>query len=187
MEEDDIAAAMGFSSFGGTKRKFDQTNSPKMKPGGSGANSTELGVRTKRSPQKEHEDDHSQPITTETEYTPNDAFDPNITPSFKGKQKQKQAASSGLAGFLTRGQSLPERPPVPGAQLPDVQLPDIQRPDVRHVQPDDPEPVSFGGPTITKGELHALRHGVLSEHGDFTYFLPSFVEDPWERIKSQQR
>lgn len=49
-EEDmDIAAAMGFGSFGGTKkRKYDHTKSPKATADASGANSTQLGVRTKK-------------------------------------------------------------------------------------------------------------------------------------------
>lgn len=48
-ENIDIAAAMGFGSFGGTKkRKYDQASSPKSKADASGANSTKLGVRTKK-------------------------------------------------------------------------------------------------------------------------------------------
>ncbi|KAF2853896.1 hypothetical protein T440DRAFT_292962 [Plenodomus tracheiphilus IPT5] len=50
-EEDmDIAAAMGFGSFGGTKkRKYDHTKSPKpTADDASGANSTQLGVRPKK-------------------------------------------------------------------------------------------------------------------------------------------
>ncbi|KAF2819838.1 hypothetical protein CC86DRAFT_374952 [Ophiobolus disseminans] len=56
MDEDeydsDIAAAMGFSSFGGTKkRKHSRTASPKpAEADASGANSTKLGVRTKVAP-----------------------------------------------------------------------------------------------------------------------------------------
>ncbi|KAI8938819.1 hypothetical protein NX059_004681 [Plenodomus lindquistii] len=51
-EEDmEIAAAMGFGSFGGTKkRKYDHTKSPRATADdASGANSTQLGVRTKKS------------------------------------------------------------------------------------------------------------------------------------------
>ncbi|KAF1979921.1 hypothetical protein BU23DRAFT_446373 [Bimuria novae-zelandiae CBS 107.79] len=48
IEHDDVAAAMGFSSFGGTKkRKYDQTSSPKSRVDASGANTTRLGVRSK--------------------------------------------------------------------------------------------------------------------------------------------
>src|SRR5688500_2928203 len=89
-EEDvDIAAAMGFSSFGATKkRKFDQTaRSPKGRADASGANSTELGVRPKR-----------------TENIIQTGPQPSAQP-----QAHSQPAS-GLADFLARGQSLPDRP-----------------------------------------------------------------------------
>lgn len=87
-EEDiDIAAAMGFSSFGGTKkRKFDHENSPKAKADASGANSTKLGVRTKKVASGEAD----EPEASESKKTP--------------------ATDSGLASFLARGQTLPETP-----------------------------------------------------------------------------
>lgn len=56
-EEDmDIAAAMGFGSFGGTKkRKYDHTKSPRATADdASGANSTQLGVRSKKSANTEN-------------------------------------------------------------------------------------------------------------------------------------
>ena len=34
------------------------------------------------------------------------------------------------------------------------------------------------GPT-----LEALRNGVRNERGDMVYFLPSFLEDPWQGLK----
>ena len=43
--------------------------------------------------------------------------------------------------------------------------------------------VSFGGAPIPESELRALQHGVVNGAGDTAYFLPSFVEDPWERLK----
>ncbi|EUC51285.1 hypothetical protein COCMIDRAFT_87 [Bipolaris oryzae ATCC 44560] len=90
-EEDiDIAAAMGFSSFGGAKkRKFDHENSPKAKADASGANSTKLGVRTKKVASRE-------------------ADEPEAAAS-----KKIPATDSGLASFLARGQTLPETPLSP--------------------------------------------------------------------------
>jgi hypothetical protein len=44
--------------------------------------------------------------------------------------------------------------------------------------------VSFGGPPVSKAELNALRFGVKNENGDTIYFLPNFVENPWEKLKS---
>lgn len=51
-EEDmDIAAAMGFGAFGGTKkRKYEHATSTQATVDASGANSTQLGVRTRKSP-----------------------------------------------------------------------------------------------------------------------------------------
>jgi len=56
-EEDiDIAAAMGFGSFGGTKkRKYDHTTSPQAADGASGANTTQLGARTRKSESTQNE------------------------------------------------------------------------------------------------------------------------------------
>lgn len=50
-EEDiDIAAAMGFGSFGSTKkRKFEHTTSPRAAVDASGANSTQLDIRAGKS------------------------------------------------------------------------------------------------------------------------------------------
>ena len=123
-ENDEIAAAMGFASFGGTKkRKFD--HSPKAKPDAndaSGANSTALGVRTKKVASAE--DVKSEKLQAQS--------------NTLGKQKKNQTAG---------------------------------------------EMVSFGGPSISRTELNSLRNGVRTENGDTAYFLPSFVEDPWARLR----
>ena len=44
--------------------------------------------------------------------------------------------------------------------------------------------VSFGGPSIPRAELGALRQGVIDASGDKAYFLPSFVEDPWAKTRN---
>lgn len=159
-ENADIAAAMGFASFGGTKkRKFDHANSPKTKADASGANSTKLGVRTKKTASAE-----------------SGIIDIAGADSV-GQTKQAQADSSlgskdtlptgsGLASFLARGQNLPEKP---------VGLSDLGDPSAAYM-------ISFGGPSISKAELNALRNGVQNENGDTAYFLPSFVEDPWAKL-----
>ena len=36
-----------------------------------------------------------------------------------------------------------------------------------------------------KNNLRALAAGVRNENGDMVYFLPSFIEDPWARLKSR--
>ncbi|CAA9956793.1 hypothetical protein CFE70_000383 [Pyrenophora teres f. teres 0-1] len=159
-ENADIAAAMGFASFGGTKkRKFDHTNSPKAKADASGANSTKLGVRMKKAAGADEEDSEKS------------AHQPTLAQSNAHVGSQKtQAAGSGLASFLARGQSLPDKPH--GTATPPAPS--------EHSTADM---VSFGGPAISRAELNALRNGVQAENGDTAYFLPSFVEDPWARLK----
>ncbi|KAL1794407.1 hypothetical protein ACET3X_007828 [Alternaria dauci] len=158
-ENDEIAAAMGFASFGGTKkRKFD--HSPKAKPDAndaSGANSTALGVRTKKVAS-------AQDIQSEESQAQGNA---------PGRQKKNQTADAGLASFLARGQSLPEHAlPTSSAQAPTAS-----------VDQSATEMMSFGGPSISRAELNALRNGVRMDNGDTAYFLPSFVEDPWAKLR----
>jgi hypothetical protein len=166
-EEDmDIAAAMGFGSFGGTKkRKYDQTNSPKAasKEDASGANTTQLGVRTKK------------PATEDPDVADADNATTHIasTSSQTPKNTQKPPAATGLADFLARAQTLPDNPTT---------MQETRSAQVELRQPTPDEMVSFGGPAISKGELNALKFGVKNEYGDTAYFLPSFVEDPWAKI-----
>jgi hypothetical protein len=155
-EEDiDIAAAMGFSSFGGNKkRKFDHENSPKSRADASGANSTKLGVRTKKT------------ASTESNEFEDDGAD------LVHQSKEAPVTGSGLASFLARGQTLPE-PPLDSHDVPDLPTSEDQS---------TMEVVSFGGPPISRTELNALRNGVQNGNGDTAYFLPSFIEDPWEKL-----
>lgn len=173
MEEDDIAAAMGFSSFGGQKkRKYDQASSPKSTANASGANSTRLGVR---------------PKTIETNagegadapgWKANDIVESTETePNLNATRKLKQPAASSLADFLSRGQNLPDKP-VSNEEAP---APNVE--EIANVEQDDSATLSFGGPPVTKAALNELRRGVRNEHGDMVYFLPSFVEDPWEKLR----
>ena len=179
VENDDIAAAMGFSSFGGTKkRKYDQTNSPKSKADASGANTTRLGMR----PQADHGSnnlpatgDDASGLETSNSVAESQETPAQDKPKQKQKQKQKQPAATGLAAFLSRGQDLPERP-AQGEQANVVVPRDTSDANLM---------VSFGGPPIPKAEVAALRNGVLDENGDRAYFLPSFVEDPWERFSKE--
>jgi hypothetical protein len=165
-DNDDIAAAMGFASFGGTKkRKFDHTNLPKAKADASGANSTQLGVRTKKAASAQE---------TETENTPTDHLN-QAAHAFSSVQPEtapEPAGEPGLADIIAYAQTLPDKPPgnfpPSGDQF-------------------TAEMLSFGGPSISRAELNALRNGVRNEHGDTAYFLPSFVEDPWEKFRKGGR
>ena len=169
-ENADIAAAMGFASFGGTKkRKFDHANSPKARPDvndASGANSTKLGVRTKKVASAEDIDAED----LSSGFVHQEAQAQSNAPS---RSKANQTADSGLASFLARGQDLPEHAPTTESAS-------------RLAAPvDQPvaEMISFGGPSISRAELNALRNGVRTDNGDTAYFLPSFVEDPWAKLR----
>lgn len=166
MEEDDIAAAMGFSSFGGQKkRKYDQASSPKSTASASGANSTRLGVRPKIV-----EAGVGQAADGPT-WQEKDVESTEKGPALHDKGKSKQPAATSLADFLSRGQNLPEKPVF------DREAPTPQ------VEEDDSATISFGGPPISKATLNELRRGVRNGQGDMAYFLESFVEDPWEKLR----
>lgn len=39
-------------------------------------------------------------------------------------------------------------------------------------------------PSVTAEQnLGAYRNGVRNERGDMVYFMPSFIEDPWEHLR----
>lgn len=172
-EDDEMAAAMGFSSFGGSKkRKYEPPSPTQGAASGSGANSQQLGVRPKKSnnevEQKQENHGGDEAVVESTETTHHDSTNP------KGKPKQPQ--STGLASFLARAQTLPDKPP----NTKPVVMPETQ-------YEDNSPKVSFGGPEITQAELNALRKGVRNENGDIAYFLPSFVENPWEQLEKSRR
>lgn len=161
-ENDEMAAMMGFSSFGGTKkRKFEQTKSPaKEEYSASGANSTELGVRIR-----------------EPENQTSGGGEPPSAATAANAAMEQPPPAGGLASFLARGQALPTKPPQ--AVLPQPRV-------SSRLSSSASELVSFGGPSIPRAELNALRQGVPNEHGDLAYFLPSFVEDPWETLSTSR-
>lgn len=194
--DDEIAAAMGFSSFGHSKkRKFDQADSPRTKPGASGANVTQLGVRPRIVAKGEGAEvdaateavEHVEATDPAGNASQSEARYPtsNATSDAKGKskarQKQKQPAATGLAAFLSRGQTLPEKP-----SHPDTIHDAPTAVSVAQADPAASEMVSFGGTPISRSDLNALRSGVRVENGDTAYFLPSFIEDPWEKMKSRE-
>ncbi|KAF2711791.1 hypothetical protein K504DRAFT_475540 [Pleomassaria siparia CBS 279.74] len=184
-EDPDIAAMMGFGSFGGTKkRKFDQTNSPKSKFDTSGANSTQLGVRTKPDPEDEKQKLYVTRDATITNNSRDDAQSQLHGSEFKGKGKGKAKLPevSGLAAFLAHAHTLPENTPA-SEQTTNLSA---QFEPPRNTNP-NPTTFSYGGPSLSENDLYALRRGVKDEAGDMMYFLPSFVEDPWEKLVQQRR
>lgn len=120
-----MAEAMGFTKFGGQKRKYRDdaiVDSP------SNANFTPKKATGSAIP------DHSKPVSAVT-----------VTPS-RGEKAAVHidgANSAGAANTATAS----------GVDGEDEQ------------------------------SLHALRQGVRNANGDMVYFLPSFLEDPWRRLK----
>lgn len=154
-ENDEMAQMMGFSSFGGSnkKRKFDQTK-PALEDeySASGANSTELGLRAKTA--------GNLSISGEQAKTP-------------AAISKEAPSAGGLASFLARGQALPGR---------SLEAAPAQQEETRATHSSASEMIEFGGPPISRADLNALRFGVKNADGDTAYFLPSFVEDPWEKL-----
>lgn len=201
MDPDDIdpeiAAAMGFDSFGGKpskRRKFnhdaavidgqdssDQHNAQS----GSGANNMPLGVRTK-------------PAPAETPATGDKAEDGAAQGAQDGgagakeakKSKAKKGAPRGLADYISWGNSVPQ--PFVSATEPEPK-PDM-RAGVEAVEVGDAvvgkEAVVTGGLSAeswpqgmpSEEELRALRRGVKNRDGDMVYFQWSFIEDPWREL-----
>ncbi|KAF2688017.1 hypothetical protein K458DRAFT_415092 [Lentithecium fluviatile CBS 122367] len=189
--DDEVAAAMGFSSFGATKkRKFDQTGSPKAKVDASGANMTQLGVRPRVVAKGEDAGADAATEIVETIEATDPAGNASQSESHprasstnaksKGKDKQKQKAATGLADFLSRGHTLPEKPPTV-----DASHDTHDAAPVAQKEHDASGMVSFGGAPLPQAELNALRSGVRDENGDTAYFLPSFVDDPWKNWKDR--
>ncbi|KAF2487275.1 hypothetical protein BDY17DRAFT_7763 [Neohortaea acidophila] len=120
-----MAEAMGFTKFGGQKRKYRDdavVDSP------SNANFTPKKATGSAIP------DHSKPVSAVT-----------ATPS----HGEKAAVQS----------------------------------DGRNTVPVDNTAIASGVDGDDEKSLQALRQGVRNANGDMVYFLPSFLEDPWRRLK----
>lgn len=87
------------------------------------------------------------------------------TTTQSGKARKADLAGGGLAAFLAHGKGLPSRPPEPAQQ-------EVQRNGREAVEG------GAGGGRVSED----WRHGVRNERGDVAYFLPSFLEDPWEGL-----
>jgi len=215
MDDDDmsidpvIAAQMGFSSFGAApatkKRKYNDASfvegqkghsSVPKAPAGSGANNVALGVRPSKADTTYGEDKQA---AKESLNTANGTL-PQTSPLLqetgpevgKGKDKGKAKQASGLAAFLSRGQTLPttrasattiEEDSTTSASL-------ASRPAASSV--DDAvknlgaqEDTRESSDQVQQHGIEAYRRGVQNETGDMAYFLPSFLEDPWERLRQK--
>jgi len=220
----EIAAAMGFSSFGNRlsnkKRKFNHQDTfvDASKPNSSrtGANSTQLGARQKkipsistfRSSQQDDKDgeewldpgyvEESVGMNEESSLSADTVLPPQASPSNsepinranpRPKGKQNRSSPSGLAQFLTRGEAFKQDVPASGnGDFGTKHSLDAVFPSDRSL-PTEPTASIPSIPLGTFGceDTHVLRKGVRNAQGDVAYFLPSFVEDPWENQRKERK
>jgi len=196
-----IAAQMGFSSFGGAsatkKRKYNdasyvdgqQDHKSSLKaPTGSGANNIALGTRPNKgsaaSTRRGDGDAVDAPVNAGMQ-------EPVASAAAKGKSKEKQA--SGLAAFLSRGQTLPgPSKSIVDGQSGHVTSESMARPSVRSSGNTQVESSGTQSNTQkshgqdTQHGIEAYKRGVQNEKGDMVYFLPSFLEDPWKDLRQNE-
>lgn len=220
----EIAAAMGFSSFGNQlndkKRKFNRqdtfVDASKLNSSRTGANSIQLGARQKKTPsigtlrssQQDDKDgeewldpgyvDESVDMNEESSLSADTVLPPQASPSNfeptnranpRSKGRQNQSGPSGLAQFLARGEAFKQV--VPASEIGDSGT----KHSLNAVFPSDPslptEPTasipSMPLGTFGREDTHVLRKGVRNAQGDVAYFLPSFVEDPWENQRKERK
>ena len=152
--EEDVAAAMGFGSFGAKPHLKKKRKTEPSSEQGSGSNSLPIELRKERDTSRA-EEMHSisslgDPITHAMGEMP------------PGSPRMSEVAP----GHMT----LPKRPPSPEHGHEDVKGvgSNIER-----------EP---GKLTNGQWDWTALRKGVRDEHGDTAYYNASFVEDPWAAL-----
>ncbi|TID22270.1 hypothetical protein E2P81_ATG11376 [Venturia nashicola] len=168
-----IAEAMGFSSFGGTKRrKFNHdeaTIDPDItKPQPSGANTAPLGSRSNI--------EHGVGLPKRPEH-----------PSYQDPSLSMPAQT------YQQGFDLPKRPPKPEEWPPTQHVPQMVEKSTENQIAETNSPTTAFPTGVPKGffdkltwkELEQFRKGVKNENGDVAYFLPSFIEDPWAKLERE--
>lgn len=178
-----IAAAMGFTSFGvSKKRKYHHSDTVVDAPlAPNPQHSSKLsatGINKMRLGEKRASPAEARPKMDDPGYTDDAAS--------KGTSASQHAVGTTGPHERTSRQaerSMQTRPRIfemLAAQTSSAALP-------------RPPPASFPqGPVITatgkqlgQAELQALRKGVRNGRGDTVYFLPSFVEDPWASLRAR--
>lgn len=188
----EIAAAMGFSSFGtqpsNKKRKYDHNDAvvdvaigSASKQQSTGANSLQLGARQKKPSQPgpyEHGTGHSSTLVACISTDVGNL----VAQSSRLEGKQEHQEPNSLSQFLARGQTTTSgaSPSLPSSNSSLAALA------VAALQPLNPHTTVFPSPVKSlKDDFQALRQGVKNEYGDVAYFLPSFVEYPWRDLPSK--
>lgn len=191
----EIAAAMGFTSFGASnKRKFTGTSDSyvegqdnnkrknQMATFGTGANDAPLGTRNSSTTNADVDAQMMEQANTKDEESA------KVThKNGKAKDKKKKGgAPLGLADYISWGNSVPEEKPKQtetSTALPTTNAQSNSGSLAATAQRTNTTPPSIwpqGMPSPE--ELAALRRGVRNTRGDMAYFLPSFIQDPWESL-----
>lgn len=199
---DEIAAVMGFSSFGNQNKRRRQEDYEREldrlaksqrshtevesthNSGVSGAAPPETAAILLGAPEptnqvivkpdlvESRESIYSRIPETPTKHKP---FDHT-------KHKRESLHPDSLASFLQRGQSIPERPDLSAQQTP----PGPERSAARAGALDPATSKSILEKSLeelTPQDLNALNYGVPNEEGDLVFFQMNFLEDPWERLR----
>lgn len=176
----DIAAVMGFGAFGSQPQPKRRKMNDATIDSSTGANTTSLGIRQRVTATQDVT--KTQTVVEDNEMANEPARESKSAPNKKDKRAKKQAsAGGGLAGYLSRGQAIPDKPPVDidtgPATIAQSQTPASNQVDSLL----NKDPADF-----TSDDLFRLRKGVINAKGEPVYFQPSFIEDPWSQNASHR-
>lgn len=178
-----IAAAMGFTSFGVSKKRkyhhndtvIDTSSTPKPqappKVSATGVNRMQLGEK--------------RPSPAEARAK---VDDPGYTDDAESKARS--------AGHHAVGKP---SPPIgtshhaPNSMQTQPRISEMVGAETSSTAGSGPSPASLSqgpvvmstGKQVSHGELQALRKGVRNDRGDTVYFLPSFIQDPWTGLRAR--
>lgn len=181
-EEDndvDVAAVMGFGAFGSQPQPKRRKMNDATIDSSTGANTTSLGIRQRLIA------DQDDTTTPATEHDKGAVIDPSQAsgpiPKSKDKRAKKQTSAGGLAGYLSRGQAIPDKPTI------NVDLSSATDNQTQAPANNQANSLLSKDPTeFTTDDLFRLRKGVINAKGEPVYFQPSFIEDPWSQNASHR-
>lgn len=157
LSEEDVAAAMGFGSFGAKPHLRKKRKTEPSSEQGSGSNCLPIGLRKER--------DTSRAEDTQSISSLRDPVTHAMGEVPPGSPRMSEVAP----GHMT----LPKRPPSPEHVHQGVKSvgSNVER---------EPGKLADG-----QWDWNALRKGVRDEHGDTAYYDASFVEDPWAALRGK--
>lgn len=196
----EIAAIMGFSSFG-SKNKRRRENQGENKVAKTSRPDSEVETTGKSvvseiaAPGTSTTD---QPLATvpEVQAIKPDAAESREavyqrqpeTPIKHSHQKRKRSpVATSLADFLARGKNLPDRPETSAAEKDEAVAASAAAPDVQEMTiPPTANPILEKTlEELTPTDLSAFTYGVPNEKGDLVFFQMNFLDDPWETLRME--